>query len=287
VIVNYAMWGPLFGEMDRADVSANRIVLMHDLLSARVSRFLAAAERLDCPLIEETQELTWLNCADCVLASQEREAEYIRPLLRARGRTQVMVQPIVLRPQRAQGRPQSQRCLFVGSNIPPNVGGLRFFLEEVWPRVRASSPAATLAIVGTVCVALPESFSLRGVELMGVVPSIESEYARAAVCVIPLIIGSGIKMKLIEALSFGRAAVSTSVGIQGMENWAAGVVDVADDPEAFAQAVLRLLSDHNLRRQREAAALRLIDEHYGLDRALDPGFAEAMFGARQQPSPLL
>jgi len=140
--------------------------------------------------------------------------------------------------------------------------------------------------VGTVCAAFSESFSVRGVELMGVVPSIESEYARAAVCVVPLLIGSGIKMKLIEALSFGRAAVSTSVGIQGMENWAPGVVEVADDPEAFAQAVLRLLNDHNLRREREEASLRLIDEHYGLDRAIDPEFAGALFGPRRQRLPL-
>jgi len=111
-----------------------------------------------------------------------------------------------------------------------------------------------------------------------VLDSIDEEYARAAVCVVPLVLGSGVKIKLVEALSFGKATVSTSIGVEGLEGMVAGVVEVEDDPRRFAEAVLRLLADSALREERERAALAFTREHYNADAALPAGFLEALLG---------
>lgn len=274
VIANYCLWGPL---LEDGRFGARRTaILMHDLLSARVQRFLEAGLPLDCPPITEAEEMRWLSGAQTVLAAQEREAERIR----ARVRGRVLVTPVALRP-RALGeeRVKAGRCLFVGSNILPNQTALQFLLESVWPRVRAEAPGAVLAIAGSIGKAMaegPSELATLGVEVLGVVPSLEEEYARAAVCVVPLTLGSGIKIKLVEALGFGKAIVSTSVGVEGLEAWAGQAVEVADEAESFAAGLVRLLMHEGLRREREAAALRLAEEQFGAERALDREFVAAV-----------
>ncbi len=276
VVANYCIWGALLADGRLGD--RRTAILMHDLLSARVVRFREAGLPLDCPFISEADEMHWLSGTQTVLAAQEREAEAIRP--RVKGR--VLVTPVVLQP-RALGeeRVVSGRCLFVGSNIPPNQTGLQFLLDAVWPRVRAEVPGATLAVAGTVGQNLgggPEAVSLAslGVEALGLVPTLEAEYARAAVCLVPLLLGTGIKVKLLEALGFGKAVVSTSIGVQGLEAWADQALAIADDAEGFAAAIVRLLTDETLRREQQARALRLTREHFGAQRPLDPAFVRAL-----------
>ena len=281
VVVNYFFWGPLFGSDEkRAEEMQGRrcVVLMHDLLSARVAKFLAAGVELDCPLIEEATELDWLNRADCVLAAQAREAEKIQPLLT---RAKVVVQPMVFTARAATKVVEAKRVLFVGSNIAPNKTGLTWFLEKVWPLVRAADADATLAVVGSICGTLEAQQGepgMVGVELMGLVPSIEEEYARAAVCVIPLLVGSGIKIKLLEALSYGKATVSTTIGVQGLEDWASGAVEVTDDAAEFAAAVVRLMHDAGERKRLAQGGLALAEMHFGANTELPPEFVEAVLG---------
>ena len=271
VIANYCFWGPLFA--DGRLGKRRTAILMHDLLSARVQRFREAGLPLDSPAISEAEEMRWLSAAESVLAAQESEAKLIRPRVSSR----VLVMPITLRPKALDPeRVVPGRCLFVGSNILPNQTGLHFLLESVWPRVRAEVPGATLAVAGTVGESLGEGgLQALGVDLLGVVESLEEEYARAAVCVVPLLVGTGIKIKLVEALGFGKAVVSTRVGVEGLEPWASQGVEIADDGEAFAAAIVRLLNDERLRHQRETAALQMAEEHFHAG-VLNPEFVWAV-----------
>ncbi len=276
VLANYCFWGPFLGE---GRLGARRTaILMHDLLSARIQRFQEAGLPLDCPHLSPGREMRWLAGAHTVLAAQEREAETIRPHIKSR----VLVAPVTLRPRAlSPDHLVAGRCLFVGSNIPPNRTGLAFLLREVWPEVRAEVPHATLAIVGTVCQTLFEfgaehELRAQGIHGLGTVDSLETEYARAAVCLVPLLVGSGIKIKLLEALGFGKAVVSTPVGIQGLESWAGETVLVADNAPHFAEAITCLLAHDDLRAMRESSALRLAEEHFGVNRALDPEFTAAL-----------
>ncbi len=268
LIVNYAFWAELLEEPALAGMK--RVILMHDVLSARVKSFLEGNTPLDCPVIDEATEMRWLSSADAVLAAQQREAELIQPKIRAK----VLVQPIVFPARASSAEPETLRCLLVGANHSPNQVGLTWLLREVWPLVLEAMPRARLAVAGTLCQSVDEAEV--GVVKLGSVDSIDAEYARAAVCVVPLRIGSGIKIKLIEALSYGKATVSTSVGIQGLEHWVSGVVAVEDEPAAFAGAIVRLLNDAEERRRREAAALELVREHFNAERKLDEAFVQAV-----------
>lgn len=274
VIANYGFWGPMFA--DRRLGPRRTAILMHDLLSARVRRFETAGVPLDCPKISERDEMRWLGAAQTVLAAQEREAEAVRAHVRSR----VLVTPMVVQTRALEAsREEPGRCLFVGSNILPNQTGLEFLLESVWPRVRAEVPGAVVAVAGTVGEALGargDSLRSLGVDVLGVVPELADEYARAQVCVVPLTLGTGIKIKLVEALGFGKAVVSTSVGVEGLEDLAGEAAEVADDAAGFAAAIVRLFRDEGLRRQRESAALRVARERFGAERALDPEFVAAL-----------
>lgn len=278
VIGNYCLWGSLFG--DGRTGHRRTAILMHDLLSARAERFAQSGTPLDMPAITFAEELGLLAGAHTALAAQQGEADLVRSQLPQS--TTVVVTPVVLHPEPLDpGSVLEGRCLFVGSNIAPNRNALEFLLQSVWPTVRAQVPGATLVIAGSVGLALaPDERSATlaslGVEILGKVPSLRAEYARAAVCLVPLLLGTGIKIKLLEALSFGKAIVSTPIGVEGLEAWVSDTLCIAGDGPAFAAALIALLTDENLRRRQEAAALQLVTTHFGPGRELDPAFVRAL-----------
>jgi len=148
-----------------------------------------------------------------------------------------------------------------------NREGLLWFLSEAWPKVRAANPAAELHICGTLCKTL--TLDDPGVHLLGFVDSLQALYEEAAVVIVPLLRGSGVKIKLMEALTHGKACVSTPIGTEGIP-----VLDqcvaVARTAEEFAAHVAHLLADADARCRLEARALSTITESFS---------AEACYGS--------
>lgn len=144
----------------------------------------------------------------------------------------------------------------------PNVDAAIYLCREIWPRVARRLPHAQLLLVGN---APPSEVRAlggrRNVVVTGRVPSIDPFLDKASVVVCPLRIGGGIKVKMLEAMSLGKAIVTTGVGAQGLDEFAENAFVVEDHPAAFAQAVARLLGDETARRglgrQARAAAERL------------------------------
>lgn len=271
LLANYAYWGDALAELPSTTLRPKRVILMHDLLAARVRSFEARGRELDCPYISETTELRWLNGADTLLAAQQREADAIA----AKVRGQVLVLPVTMTPHAPSANPEPGLCLFVGSRIAPNESALTWLLEEVWPLVIAAVPQAKLEVVGAISQVVPQP-PPPGVVPLGFQPSIEAPYQRSSVCVVPLIIGSGIKIKLLEALSYGKATVATPVGIEGLEAIASNAVEVASEPQTFAAAIVRLLTDSSARQQLEQRAHALAQQQFDPRRQLDPAFLDAV-----------
>jgi glycosyltransferase involved in cell wall biosynthesis len=97
------------------------------------------------------------------------------------------------------------------------------------------------------------------------VPDLAPIYATASLVVVPMRLGSGTRIKVLEALARGKAMVSTSIGIEGLDLRPGVDVVVADEPAAFAQACTRLLGDREARRQLgRTARVRMLDR-YGWD----------------------
>jgi glycosyltransferase involved in cell wall biosynthesis len=142
---------------------------------------------------------------------------------------------------------ESNRLLFCGTmSYAPNVTGLLWFVEKVWPLILAAIPGARLTVIGGGEPA-PELVQRLGaeptVEFLGGVDSTVPYYHRTAVAVVPLLQGSGTRVKIMEAMSLGSPVVSTSLGAEGIRLQASVHIEIADLPEAFAQAVTRLLRD--------------------------------------------
>jgi glycosyltransferase involved in cell wall biosynthesis len=147
----------------------------------------------------------------------------------------------------------------------PNRQGLEWFLREIFPRVRQSVPWATFHIAG----ALPANLKLSardGVVLHGIVPDAITFMQNQSILVVPLLSGSGIRSKIIEAMALGKAVISTSIGAEGIECIDGIHYIRADAAEAFANAVVRLLTSRSLIQQLGQNARRLVEERYSTER---------------------
>ncbi len=139
--------------------------------------------------------------------------------------------------------------IYIGSmDWYPNEDAVSFFVEEVLPQIQNSVPDAKFSIVGGNPSARVQKLGDReGVVVTGRVPEIKPYFAEATVFVVPLRIGSGTRLKILEALAMGKAVVSTTVGAEGLALRDGEEIFIADEPKAFAEAVIRLIADASLR----------------------------------------
>ena len=136
-----------------------------------------------------------------------------------------------------------------------NVGAVLWFVREVWPRLRASHPTASFAIVGRMPRAEIRALHGRnGIVVTGEVADPADAIGEAAVCIDPMQAGAGMQNKLLEYFAAGKAVVATSVANEGIGATPGEHLLVADGGAAFAAAVGRLLADAVLRHRLGAAA---------------------------------
>jgi glycosyltransferase involved in cell wall biosynthesis len=155
--------------------------------------------------------------------------------------------------------------IFVGTlDYQPNVDALRWFIKHVWPRVRGRTPAARFRIVGRGNPAPIGSLPERsGVELVGGVDDVRSEYRVARVAVVPVRFGGGVPTKVLEAAAGGRPQVATPFVAQRLDGLL-GVLS-ARDADRFASAVSQLLGDSRSADRLGAQAARTVSETHGLE----------------------
>ncbi len=183
--------------------------------------------------------------------------------------------------------PDSGRVVFTGAlHTSPNRDGILWFASEVWPAVRARVPDAKLEIVGSRPPADVLALGrLDGVEVKPDVPDVAPFLASARVAVVPLRIGSGSRLKALEAMASGRPVVGTSVGLGGLELEPGRDALIADEPDALAEQVTRCLTDSELAVSLGAAGRRLVEDRYSW-RQIGADYAsllEARIAARTSP----
>ncbi|MCC6603952.1 MAG: glycosyltransferase [Anaerolineae bacterium] len=155
----------------------------------------------------------------------------------------------------------------------PNVDAVLWFVDEVWPRVRRERPSTTFTIVGQKPHARLERLKNEpGIMLTGWVARVAPYLAGAKVFVLPFRVGSGTRLKLIEAMAAGKALVSTAVGAEGFPVENDREIKLVDEAEGFATAVLHLLN-HPEERQRLGQAAQQFARQYDW-RVVVPQFLE-------------
>ncbi len=214
---------------------------------------------------------TWAGLDGCTLTSERDQAMLLADAPHTR--TAVVPNGVdveFFKPPQPPPPRSPETLLFFGAiDYFPNTDGLRFFLGEVWPKLRSRVPRVKLSIVGRRPPA--EIVAHRGpdVQITGAVEDVRPHLARAAVVIVPLRLGGGTRLKILEAMAMGKAVVSTTVGAEGL-----GVVPerdllIADDAEGFAAQIRRLLDDPGLAASLGASARALVVERYGWQASVD------------------
>jgi glycosyltransferase involved in cell wall biosynthesis len=160
--------------------------------------------------------------------------------------------------------PAPARFLLTGTMYyEPNYQGATWFAEHVWPLVRRELPDAQFQIVGKDPHPSVQALDGRdGIEVVGFVPEMAPYFARSNVVVAPIHIGAGIRVKIIESLSAGRATVATTTAWEGLELRPDRDLLVADDPAGFAAACVRLIREPDLRERLARDGRALAERQY-------------------------
>jgi glycosyltransferase involved in cell wall biosynthesis len=176
--------------------------------------------------------------------------------------------------------PPMERVIYTGSlTFRPNFEAVRHFLTNVWPIIRQECPRMEFWVTGTHDgVDVGPLGSRDGVRLTGHVADLKTVLAESRAMVVPLLSGGGTRLKILEAMALGVPVVSTTKGVEGLDLQAGVHALVADRPEAFAAAVLRVLRDDSLRGALREQARQLVAERYTWDRSVGL-FEEALAAA--------
>jgi len=223
--------------------SVRTIIDTHDLFGDRHKHYLKNEMKPAWFATTKKREIRALKRANAIIAIQDEEAEYLKRC----GLPEVFsIGDIPAEHLGPLPDPGGLQILFVGSANPVNIQGLEWFVESVFPEIRAAIPNCALAIAGPAGQARewPE-----GVSILGRVNSLEPVYANATVVVNPVLFGTGLAVKTIEALSYGKSVVATVAGARGLGPLV-GMLSIAQDHKTFARNVIELLQSREKRIKR-------------------------------------
>jgi len=156
------------------------------------------------------------------------------------------------------------RVVFVGPTYNfPNRDAVEFLLEEIWPRIRAADRTTSLRLIGRNAPADQSRYAAEsGVTPLGHVADVRPPLSEAGCCVVPIRVGGGTRLKILDAWAMGKAVVSTSIGCEGLNAVDGENILIRDTADAIADAVLQVLSDTTIRSRLERNGRRTAAETY-------------------------
>jgi polysaccharide biosynthesis protein PslH len=234
-----------------------RVLDTHDRFGLRHRDFLKAGLRPRWFSTSLEEEERGFRRAHVVVAIQPTEADEFRVRLGGEPPWVANVGHLIAP---AEPAPEGTRlaAVFLGSSNPINVQGLEFFIDRVLPQIRRSHSGFELVVAGAVA----DEIELRpGVTKLGYVTTLREAFGSAMVFVNVVLMGTGVNIKLLDALAVGMPCVSTESGARGLDKYRMAMLVVPDDePEAFAAAVESLLTNRDLRVQFRHAGLNAAEQ---------------------------
>jgi glycosyltransferase involved in cell wall biosynthesis len=166
-----------------------------------------------------------------------------------------------------KNEPRPGRMIYSGSvTYSANLDAVRYFTNDIFPLIRQARPATFVITGSTGDIDVSDLLGDGTITFTGRVPDAAHLVAHSSVAVVPLRIGGGTRLKILEAMAVGTPVVTTSKGAEGLEVEHGENILIADSPEVFAEAVLRVLDDFVLRARLAANGRRLIERLYRWDR---------------------
>jgi len=211
-----------------------------DLVHERARSFQDEGLALD-HAIDAAEEAHALATFDALIAIQSREAEKLRLLVPSRPVLEVphgLAMPQTSYTARPANPEDPLRLGFLGGRDASNVHALDWLVDRVWPRLaRALGRSVELHVAGQIC-SVWKPASCEGIRLWGPIDSVERFWPEIDVALNPVRFGSGLKIKNVEALAFGRPLLTTSVGAQGLEEASPSSLRIDDTPEGWIDILL-------------------------------------------------
>lgn len=153
--------------------------------------------------------------------------------------------------------------VFTGTmHYHPNQQAARWFVEDILPRIRTEAPGARFIGAGGRVTPELEVLCNEHVHFTGFVEDIREWFHKAAVFVVPLLVGGGTRFKVVEAMAVGKPVVSTRLGAEGIPATHGENILLADDPNSFAAEVVDLLGDSRRASQMARAGRAFVEEHF-------------------------
>lgn len=149
-----------------------------------------------------------------------------------------------------------------GMDWIPNREGIDWFIAQVWPRVMEKIPGAKFYLAGRNFPDEIKNLRVKGIEVVGEIDNAPEFICSKSISVVPLFAGSGMRVKIVEAMALGRAIVSTTVGAESLEYANGENILIADNADTFAEAIIRVIADNNLRLSLGNKAQQLIRDKY-------------------------
>src|SRR2546428_153450 len=210
-------------------------------------------------------ERRYLQKADHVLAVSDNDRD---EFLRFLDPSKITVIPTgvdveYFKPNPEPAAPHS--LVFTGSmDWLPNEDAIFYFVKEIRPLIRQQVPGVSLCVVGRKPSPRLQQLAATetNIELTGWVEDIRPFMARGSICIVPLRIGGGTRLKIFEAMAMAKPVVSTSIGSEGLPVRDSEHLLLADDPSKFADAVITLLRDSERRTRISLAARQLVEQNY-------------------------
>lgn len=209
-------------------------------------------------------ETAHLDDCDALVPIAEEDAHAFRAL----GATRPMfVLPCGVEASEIDARVDRHRVYFLGSMLyRPNQEAAAWLAKDVWPRVIALEPRARLTIAGSSFPpTLRDEFAASGIDVATDIPDIRAFAAPFRAMLAPLFSGSGMRIKVLEAMAMGKPVIATPLGAGGIDVTPGEDILIASDPDALAQLVVRVMNDDALAERIGRAARALVVERY------DPG----------------
>lgn len=160
--------------------------------------------------------------------------------------------------------PQPETLIYPGAvTYSANLDAVAYFIQEVWPRIRARAPQARFTVTGgTGSVDVRALAAQPGVTFTGYLPEVAPAVRSSWAVIVPLRIGGGTRLKILEAMALGTPVIATRKGAEGLNVHPGEDILIADTPDALAEAALQLFADADLRARLSQAGRALVEREY-------------------------
>lgn len=249
IVLTYSFWARLLEDGSCKD--SITVLEMQDFLTLNLFDAYEGNVKVGALLEEEIRRV---NLFDKVVCISEEERLFFSRFAK---KPEFHYVPLAL-PQK--NTPGCDSCeydlMFIGSGNPHNQAGIAWFFKEVYPRLKGNYK---VAIIGEITKYLGPH---QGVVLLEHVEDIDDVYPKARISICPLLGGTGLKIKVVEALSYGQPVVTTSYGVTGFRAKNNNGCCVADDPREFAYYIRKLIEDKGFYKQQRVLARAFFSENF-------------------------